>query len=70
MGYNGKKTQEASIMKEIAAKKGSGGNKPFWKKWWFWGIVIVAVIAISSNAQEDTIEDSPDSEPVTNISEE
>ena len=67
MGYNGKKTQEASIMKERAAKKGSGGNKPFWKKWWFWVIVVVAVVAISSNAK---IEDSPDSEPVADVSKE
>lgn len=54
-------------MKEIVAKKGSGGNKPFWKKWWFWVIVVVVVIAISSNAK---IEDSPDSEPVADVSEE
>ena len=67
MGYNGKETQEASIMKEIVAKKGPGGNNPFWKKWWFWAIVVVVVIAVSSNAK---IEDSLDGEPVANVSEE
>lgn len=38
--------------------KKNGNKKPIWKKWWFWVIVVVAIIGISTGNSSTNSEDS------------
>lgn len=47
-------------MKKTNEKENAGGKKPFYKKWWFWVIIGVVVIALISGSATGNKTDVPE----------
>lgn len=61
--YNCEKFQDV----EYDSPKISGGRKPIFKRWWFWGIVAVLVFAVIGSGKDNNNNASTDSPAVGTI---